>query len=67
MVGNTSGEANMFGSGSMPVKEWERLQECLFGNKAQAYMELAQVKEPEDIPPRDKRYAHRDGGKPCLV
>lgn len=50
MVGNTSGEANMFGSGSMPVKEWERLQECLFGNKAQAYMELAQVKEPEDIP-----------------
>ena len=50
MVGNTSGEANMVGSGSMPVKEWERLQECLFGNKAQAYMELAQVKEPEDIP-----------------
>lgn len=40
----------MFGSGSMSVKEWERLQECLFGNKAQAYMELAQVKEPEDIP-----------------
>lgn len=40
----------MFGSGSMPVKEWKRLQECLFGNKAQAYMELAQVKEPEDIP-----------------
>ena len=50
MVGNTSGEASMFGSGSMSVKEWERLQECLFGNKAQAYMELAQVKEPEDIP-----------------